>query len=228
MVTHIRVEATCSVCGTTSEQVELGSVYIRGYQDLDLRPAEMQRGTMDTWMQRCPECGYVAHDLGTDEGFKRQDIRVAQEATLAFEGGVNAQARSFLVASFLAESKGHWSTAGFRSLWAAWEADDVPDARCADLCRRRAADLLTKELANSDWTSEETQTMALRLLDVSRRMSNGAEVFWNVAGQLQPFLTQTANEALPEIFSYQVARMNAADRGCYTLGQAFGEEEASQ
>ena len=36
------------------------STNTQDYPDLDLRPAEMQRSTMFTWILECPHCGYIA------------------------------------------------------------------------------------------------------------------------------------------------------------------------
>ena len=60
------IEEECSVCGENSEQLVLISTNSWGYPDLDLRPPEMQRSTMNVWIQECPHCGYVAGKL-TDE-----------------------------------------------------------------------------------------------------------------------------------------------------------------
>ena len=60
------IEQKCSVCGHTSPQPMLASTNTMGYPDLDLRPAEMQRSTMNTWILECPHCGYAAHDLGDE------------------------------------------------------------------------------------------------------------------------------------------------------------------
>ena len=54
----------CSVCGTVSEYMALASTNnLGGGPDLDLRPAEMMRSTMNVWLQRCPGCGYVSEDV---------------------------------------------------------------------------------------------------------------------------------------------------------------------
>ncbi len=56
-------EKKCQVCGKTSMHPVLMSTNSFGYPDLDLRPAPMQRDTMDTWLDECPHCGYVASSL---------------------------------------------------------------------------------------------------------------------------------------------------------------------
>jgi hypothetical protein len=36
-----------------------------GSRDLDNRPAEMMRSTIQYWICRCPKCGYCAPDILT-------------------------------------------------------------------------------------------------------------------------------------------------------------------
>lgn len=53
----------CAVCGRASEHQVLASTNTMGPPDLDLRPEEMQRSTMNVWVQRCPHCGYCARSI---------------------------------------------------------------------------------------------------------------------------------------------------------------------
>jgi endogenous inhibitor of DNA gyrase (YacG/DUF329 family) len=59
----------CSVCGQDSEQGIIMSTNSFGSMDLDMRPPEMERSSMDLWLQECPHCGYVANSLETPIGF---------------------------------------------------------------------------------------------------------------------------------------------------------------
>ena len=45
------VELKCAVCGKNSQQKWLSSTNIQGFPDLDMRPPEMKRSTIDTWVQ---------------------------------------------------------------------------------------------------------------------------------------------------------------------------------
>ena len=63
MSSIIDIERKCWVCGEMSEQAGLASTNRFGSPDLDLRPPEMERSTMEWWLEECPHCGYVANDL---------------------------------------------------------------------------------------------------------------------------------------------------------------------
>lgn len=50
---------TCAVCHEVSEFQIMGSTSTFGSYDLDLRAPRLARYTMGSWLQDCPECGYV-------------------------------------------------------------------------------------------------------------------------------------------------------------------------
>ena len=58
---------TCYVCGHRSSYELVASTNTFGSPDLDLRPPEMYRSTMHTWIQFCDNCGYSCPDIS--EGF---------------------------------------------------------------------------------------------------------------------------------------------------------------
>ncbi len=63
LTTLYEKKAQGSVCGTENEYTGIGSTNALGSLDLDTRPPEMERSTIFTWVQRCPECGYCASDV---------------------------------------------------------------------------------------------------------------------------------------------------------------------
>jgi hypothetical protein len=63
MTTYGSEEQTCSVCGACVECTTLNSVTTFGSPDLDLRPSETRRSTMDNWLHECTECGYINSNL---------------------------------------------------------------------------------------------------------------------------------------------------------------------
>src|SRR5712692_6889563 len=63
MTTLIRVECKCGVRGLTSQQDEIGSTYVIGSPDLDMRPPPLKRAFIHAWIQACPFCGYCSSDI---------------------------------------------------------------------------------------------------------------------------------------------------------------------
>ena len=68
MTTFFSQDVSCANCHKSSQHDVLGSTSVFGRPDLDLRPAEMQRSTMEVWLQVCPHCRYIAPDLAQQVG----------------------------------------------------------------------------------------------------------------------------------------------------------------
>ena len=53
----------CVICGAQGEFGWILSTNKFGLPDLDLRPPEMYRSTINLWIQRCHGCGFCAPDI---------------------------------------------------------------------------------------------------------------------------------------------------------------------
>ena len=67
-------EVKCPICNTIFEIYLLMSTNSMGSPDLDLRPPEMQRSTMDSWVHECPGCGYASVDFDLKPSVTREFI----------------------------------------------------------------------------------------------------------------------------------------------------------
>jgi tetratricopeptide (TPR) repeat protein len=126
----------CRNCGASSEHTVLMSTNAFGSPDLDLRPPEMQRSTMDTWLQLCPCCGYCAPDIGQQPA---NAVVLGSEAYCAALQGTDYPelARRFLAFAG-ANAASDPATAASAYLQAAWVCDDALLVEQASGCRRRA------------------------------------------------------------------------------------------
>ena len=59
----ISVKKSCCICGFESEQKELLSTSEFESSDLDMRPGNPRRSTMQHWVESCSNCGYVNEDI---------------------------------------------------------------------------------------------------------------------------------------------------------------------
>lgn len=164
MTTYFRRESTCANCGKPSEHNVLGSTNAFGSADLDLRPPEMQRSTMNAWLQACPHCHYIASDVGEREG----DLSL-----VGSQGYVDALAdlrfpqlaRIFLAHAFL--NAADPALAGYSRLRAAWVCDDAHRVEAAIECRIAAAADMARAKPFPD--DQPGATRGAVLVDVLRR-----------------------------------------------------------
>ena len=134
-----------------------------GAPDLDLRPPEMQRSTMDTWTHECPSCGFVSFDF-KDTPTVTGDY-IESEIYQGCEGFEfkNPLSRIFY-RQHLLES---YDFEKFHALLhCAWACDDAGDDENARLIREKSLEIL--ENLDLDETTE------IQKADVLRRSKNFA------------------------------------------------------
>lgn len=74
----------CGVCGRKRVELDLASSNIMDGMDLDTRPGEMYRSTMDTWIQECKDCGYVSANLSNGKPEYRTFLESDEVEAIAY------------------------------------------------------------------------------------------------------------------------------------------------
>jgi len=208
---------------------EIGSTNSFGSPDLDLRPPQMQRGTMGEWIQQCPACGYVSGRIDNDPGKVTKKWLKSKAYTrsdgINFRSGLADQFYKFYKISLLNENT---ERAFFALLHAAWACDDCEDTANAVRCRSMAVPLLnqvTEELTSGQGDPEEDDSdkkdnLLLIKADLLRR-----------SGQFETLLSEYAsrhfeNEIMNKVLAFQLAKASEKDTACYTVQYAVeGEPE---
>ncbi|MBC7248310.1 MAG: hypothetical protein H5T73_11115 [Actinobacteria bacterium] len=160
---------TCALCGKKSPQEVIYSTNTFGRPDLDLRPSEMMRSTMSTWVLRCPHCGYCAPSIEEAVEGAAQLVKGDRYRKLRNKRSYPILARDFLCWSLLAENAGKDLDAAWAALYAAWVLDDHENARGAAECRGRAADLFLQARKKRRNPCRRTGESELLITDVLRR-----------------------------------------------------------
>ncbi len=207
MTTMYQDTVKCYVCGKESKQTVLGSTNSFGSQDLDLRPPEMMRGTMEYWAHECPYCGYIAKniDIGT----------VVTEAWLARVEFINANNIEF--ESELAKRcyKEYLINLEDKNIYrafavilnAAWACDDAQDIENAVLCRNLALDLIDELIEKED----DPSTLMLQKIDLLRRSNQFNKALGKFSGIVMD------QDLLQDILDFQLEKAKNHDTDCYTV-----------
>jgi hypothetical protein len=139
-----------------------------GSSDLDLRPPEMQRSTIWSWVQQCPECGYCAESL--QKRCRHPDLLTSEAYRELLSSTVYpGLASSFLCRALLDEADKDWRQAGWHTVCAAWACDDEDATTAAASCRLLAVDRFGKALAHGGDFCDDTDLHTLVLADLLRR-----------------------------------------------------------
>lgn len=202
------IEFECSVCHQSSRQPVLMSTNSFGAPDLDLRPSEMQRSTMNTWIMECPHCGHVAPKLDDESKISEDFLKTDKYLNCdGFEFERDLAGRFFkgyLICKKTDNTRGCF----FNLLYCAWVCDDANDSENAKKIRMLAIDYLD-QLIQED--NDEKNSFLLMKADLLRRSGN----FTQVVEEFKDFII--GDELLDRIVTFQVLKSRENDDACYTV-----------
>jgi len=212
MTTMFPVDEKCAVCGAVQEFMAIGSTNAFGSPDLDLRPPQMQRGTMPQWIQECPVCGYVSGSISDKKGKVTKKWLASEE----YRNCDGIEFRSFLAERFYKFYKisllnKKTKSAFFAILHAAWACDDARDRKNAVRCRNLAVPLADRLLAEK---GENTDNLKLMKTDILRRSGHFETLLAEYAG------CKFNNDIMDKILAFQLKKAAQKDVKCYTVKQA--------
>ena len=212
MTTMFKQVKKCAVCGSKHEYSMIASTNSFGSPDLDLRPPEMQRGTMYLWVEECPDCGYVASDI-TDKPNRVTKEWLTSEEYITCDG---IRFRSGLAARFYKQYKicllNKKTEDAFCAIHhAAWACDDMKDNKNAVRCRDLAIPLIEKLLSGK---SRNKENLKLMRADLLRRAGH----FDKVIADYSSFVFE--NEIMDKVREFQVKKAEQKDALCYTVEEA--------
>lgn len=220
MTTLFQEELICTMCGAKSGHTDMFSTNSFGSPDLDLRPPEMQRSTMDCWVQECPSCGYAYSSI--EEKADNSEVTISSDAYVEIlSGNLNGTLTGrFVKASLIAEQAADIDAAANYALSAAWAADDASNGTSANSCRHRAASLFEELLKGMDHSSEEAISICAIMVDILRRSEQ-----WEKAISLaETMLSQNLDPTIKSVLEFEISAASRHDAKCYTIDQALGEK----
>ena len=207
MSSIIDIERKCWVCGEMSEQAGLASTNRFGSPDLDLRPPEMERSTMEWWLEECPHCGYVANDLSEKTDITKDWLKNNQYSSCDNRNFASTLVEKFYKYYLINMINNNHKSAFYAVLHAAWACDDVEDVDNAMYCRQKALEELSQFVVNND----EKETLLLVRADLLRRTRQFDLLVKEYEGQI------FSEELLNKIATFQVEKAKKQDTACYTV-----------
>ena len=207
------LDQICSVCGKPSPQPVLLSTNSMGYPDLDLRPPEMQRSTMNTWIHECPHCGYVASDLEDELEISKEFLE--SEEYLTCEGyDFKSDLSKLFYKKYLIAKQSDNALDCFLSLRnCAWKCDDYGDENAITI-RKQALPYIDELIQKDD---EDKNSLLVMKSDFLRR-----------GGEFEKLLSVYENltlgdELLDRIIQFEIQKALEKDTECYTVEDVVGQ-----
>jgi pentatricopeptide repeat protein len=213
MTSYYEKQVVCGACGHSFAFQDLNSTNTLGAPDLDMRPAEMQRSTMQTWVQRCRKCGFCARDVSVFDERMRSVLADPEYQARVRDHTLLSR---FACAGMLAEAAGNSTDAGWHYLSAAWDADDRDLDLHARYHRNLAADAFLRVLADGKTFIEEKGASEAVVVDCLRRAGRSDEA----EKLLDQALTAGCGEAIAGVLEFQRDLIRRGDRGAHVVGEA--------
>jgi len=210
----MEIEAKCYVCKSISKQTILASTNTFGAPDLDLRPAEMARSTMDWWIQECPFCGYVAESIKEKTDIKAKFLKEESYRCCdnrGFKSGLAEQFYKYYLINIACEK---FDAAFYAALHAAWACDDSDDKENAIYCRQKALMVIEKTHFNS-----KNEDITVVKADLLRR-----------TGQFDLLINEYENKKfskpiLNDIIAFEIEKAMSKDDECYNVSDAVSDKD---
>ncbi len=219
MTTFMPVEKRCAICKAKATYMEVASTITFRSPDLDLRPSELQRSTMDSWIQECPKCGYVSYDIENKTKIKIDWLK--NDKYLNCDGvKLQSELAKKFYKSYIINTECKQTENAFDDiLHCAWACDDKNDKDNAVHCRNIAIELLSDLIDNTEDESEK-DTLKLQKLDIMRRVGQYEKLLNEYSG------ISFETELLNQIFMFEMEKSKLKDDSCYTIDDAvkFFEE----
>jgi hypothetical protein len=202
-----KFEKKCSVCGRTSLQPVLGSTNTWGYPDIDLRPPEMQRSTIDTWLVECPHCGYVASNIENKLEVPADILKTDEYLTCEGKNFKSKLSERFYKHYLISKAKKDYDSEFLSLLHCAWTCDDRDDELAVEI-RKMALKSMYKIEPQED---DEKNALKLIEADLLRRSLQFDEVIRKFKDVILEDKTQN------DIISFQIELSMNKDSACHTV-----------
>ena len=198
-------ESVCGVCGEAARH-PFRAPRPEIAPDLDMRPGEPTRSSLQDWIQVCPRCGAAAPDVSALPASARDVVESAEYRAL--NTSALEETLPFRRWALICERSGDRLQQAEALLQAAWAADDAASMTAAAALRTEVAAL---------WDGTTDVELGLRRLDVLRR----AGVWEAALTWAEAMLDRGPDELARSIVEFQRARIVARDIGRHLISSVL-------
>jgi len=210
----------CAVCQEENQHELVASTNACGWPDLDTRPPEMERSTIDSWVQRCPHCGYCGSEIAKASAKAKVVVKGDKYRSQLESADSPGLANSFLCEAMIARRKGRLREAAWATIHAAWACDDSGHIDPARTCRMKAIDLISDATSKGVKLSEEDGADVAITVDLLRRCGQ----FDEAERLIESRIDSISRDVIAGMLRHQRRLIAERDTLCHTIGQAMGEE----
>lgn len=215
-------EVYCAVCGYKNTVMELRSTNTMEPPDLDMRPGEMLRSTMDLWVQRCPRCGYCASEIDKGDNSVSSVVESNPYREQLGNPDFTELANSFLCCAMLYEKAEEYGRAGIMAQNAAWSCDDQGLTNSAEECRLKAVRFLEEAWKRNQEFGTNKGNECVIVVDLLRRTGR----FPQAQEMCEQGLAKIRYYESAALLEYEKALIEKSDSSCHSSGEVDIEKES--
>ena len=210
-------EVECGVCGEVSKHHSVMSTNAFGSPDLDTRPPEMERSTIDEWVQRCPYCRYCAPDISKATPETKMILLSDEYQHIVDSDQLPEKATTFLASSYIHDQANNFAEAAWRAIHAAWVCDDENHHDGSKSCRIKAIGLIDQTAVNGQAISCQAGATETVTIDLLRRSGN----FEKALDFIEKAKTENLDDVIIRIIYFEKVLIENRDTGAHTVAEAL-------
>jgi len=220
MTTLLKTFKNCIFCQHTTEITSYGSTNEFGSPDLDLRPAEMRRSTINMWIEVCKNCNFSWNDIED----KEIDVNVLKKVmdtnewkNLNLDKHTNDLSLNFERHAMISREMGMLEQTANSYLHAAWAADDADIDSDSIKYRNLSVEYFLKYLKIIDETSRDSfaiNALISDLLRVTKRYEENIQF-------IKDNLIKISDEQIQKILNFQLQKSLLQDSKIYKVSDVF-------
>ncbi len=215
MTTLNTVRATCCSCGASFERVVVGSTYVHGPPDLDLREGPLARDCHRYLVAPCEWCGFPAAEEDEDEPEDLRRRLGTAHRELPACGAADVEWAALKRRGQIERGVGRDEEAGTMLLSAAWCADDARDDHEATRLRLDAAEAFSAAIEAGGHDEDQPGACFVRLADVLRRAG-----VWDGAAEATTLgLAEGPDPFVAALLRFERELIEKRGRGAHSLGE---------
>ena len=215
MMSELEVE--CGVCEEVSKHYSIQSTNAFGSPDLDTRPPEMERSTIDEWVQRCPSCHYCAPDISKASPDTKMILLSDEYQHIVDTDQLPEMVTTFLASSYIQEQSGNFSEAAWRAIHAAWVCDDENRHDGSRSCRIKAIGLIEQTALNGQAISCQAGATETITIDLLRRAGKFDEALEFVVKAE----AENLDDVILRILDFEKVLIENRDTEAHTIAEAL-------
>ncbi len=168
-------------------------------------------------VQRCPNCGYCAGDLGESRPQAKTVIETVEYKEQLNDRDYPSLANSFLCKAMADNASGNLVDRTWSYIYAAWACDDDKKDDQAVLCRRRAAESLEATVRSGKKIVDQYEMNAVILIDLFRRSNQMA----NAKKLIECMIGNVTDREIKLIVDYELVLVQNKDVKRRTVEKAL-------